>query len=76
MSTKHIRNAADLVRFRSSLKITCERCGNAQTISGVDAAKVAGRQELAQLKRRLKCSLCGAREAKLMTIQPPPKRAH
>src|SRR5689334_8436314 len=32
MSTKLIRNAADLVRFKTALKVECGRCGNAVTL--------------------------------------------
>ena len=38
-STKHIRTAADLVRFKRALKVTCESCGNARTIFGFDLVK-------------------------------------
>lgn len=32
MSTKHIRTAADLVRFGASLKIDCVNCGASRTM--------------------------------------------
>ena len=71
MSTKHIRTAADLVRFKRALKITCERCGNCQTVAAIDVVAIAGRQALETLRTRLKCSLCGARDARLSTLAPP-----
>jgi hypothetical protein len=74
MSTKHIRTAADLVRFKCALKVTCDRCGNARTITGFDVARQFGTMDLGGLARRLKCSLCGAREATLATLSPLPLR--
>jgi len=37
MSTKHVRDSADLVRFKSALKITCDGWGNARTLDGFEA---------------------------------------
>ena len=74
MSSKHIRTAADLVRFKTALKVECGRCGNSRTMSGFDVVKQFGSTELSRLPARLKCSLCGAREAKLATLSPPPPR--
>jgi ribosomal protein S27AE len=74
MSTKHVRTAADLVRFKTSLKVECGRCGNSRTLSGFDVVKLCGTSELGQLGDRFKCSLCGAREAKLTVLSPPTPR--
>ena len=74
MSTKHIRTAADLVRFKTALKVECDRCGNSRTMSGFDVVKQFGTAELATLPKRLKCALCGAREAKLTALSPPAPR--
>jgi len=74
MSTKLIRNAADLVRFKTALKVECGRCGNAVTLSGFEVASVAGTGEFNRIARRFKCSLCGAREARLTVISPPAPR--
>ena len=71
MSTKHIRTAADLVRFKCCLRITCGSCGNAQTITGYDVLNLSRHKDLATLQAKLKCSLCGRREAVLSTIHPP-----
>jgi hypothetical protein len=38
MSTKHVRTAADLVRFKCGLKIECGSCGYARTMNGFDIA--------------------------------------
>ena len=74
MSTKHIRTAADLVRFKCALRITCGACGNANTVSGTEVVQASGKLGLQEFQAKLKCSLCGAREAVLSTIGPPPPR--
>ena len=74
MSIKHIRTAADLVRFKSALKIECGGCGNSRTMTGFDVVRQFGSTELTRLPARLKCSLCGAREAKITALFPPPPR--
>ncbi len=73
MSTKHVRTAADLVRFETALKIECTSCGNSRTLSGFDVVKLCGTQDLRSLQHRFKCSRCGAREASLTVLSPPPK---
>jgi len=74
MSTKHVRTAADLVRFKTALKVECGRCGNSRTLTGYDVAKLCGTQDLRYIRDRLKCSLCGAREASLTVLSPPAPR--
>jgi hypothetical protein len=74
MSTKHIRTAADLVRFKCALCITCDRCGNSNTLEGYEVARIAGTGTIHQIQHRLKCSRCGARGAKLAVLSPPPGR--
>jgi hypothetical protein len=74
MSTKHIRTAADLVRFKCALKVECGRCGNSRTMSGFDVVKQFGTADLGTLPKRLKCTLCGTREAKLTPLSPPAPR--
>lgn len=74
MSTKHIRTAADLLRFKTRLKVECDRCGNSRTLSGSDIVKLGGTQSLRRFQDRLKCSLCGAREASLTVLSPPAPR--
>lgn len=74
MSTKHIRTAADLVRFKTALKVECGRCGNSRTMSGFDVVKQFGTADLDSLRKRLKCALCGGREAKLTALSPPASR--
>ena len=74
MSTKHIRTAADLVRFKTALKVECGRCGNSRTMSGFDVVRQFGTADLSTLPKRLKCALCGAREATLATLSPPAPR--
>ena len=72
--TKHVRTVADLVRFKRSLKVERDRCGNSRTLSGFDVVKLCGSQDLRQVQDRLKCSLCGARGAKLTVLSPPAPR--
>ena len=74
MSTKHVRTAADLVRFKTALKVACGRCGYARTLDGFEVVKLCGTQELRRLKDRFVCSRCGAREADLTALSPPPPR--
>jgi ribosomal protein L44E len=74
MSTKHVRTVADLVRFKTALKVECTSCGNSRTMSGFDLAKDCGTQDLRRLQHRFKCSLCGVKEARLTVLSPPPPR--
>jgi hypothetical protein len=74
MSTKHVRTAADLVRFKTALKVECDRCCNSRTLSGFDVAKLFGGGDLAGIAGRFKCSLCGDRKAKLTVLSPPAPR--
>jgi len=74
MSTKHVRTAADLVRFKTALKVECGSCGNSRTLSGYDVVKLCGTQDLRHIRDRFKCSLCGARDASLTVLSPPSPR--
>jgi len=74
MSTKHIRSAADLDRFKCALKIECAGCGNSTTLNGFDVAKACGTKAFADIRHRMKCSRCGLKEASLTILSPPPPR--
>jgi hypothetical protein len=74
MSTKHVRSAADLARFRCGLKIECGDCGYSRTMDGIEVARAWGTKPLAQLLQRMKCSRCGAKEAQLTVLSPPAPR--
>jgi hypothetical protein len=75
MSTKNVRTAADLVRFKCALKIECGACGNSRTVDGFEAVRALGAMDaLDKIRRRLKCSLCGARAAKVAILSPPAPR--
>jgi hypothetical protein len=74
VSTKHVRTAADLVRFDAGLKIECGSCGNAVTVDGFALAKRCGSGDLCQIQRRLKCSRCGAKDGRLTVLPPMAKR--
>jgi hypothetical protein len=71
MSTKHVRTAADLVRFGASVRIDCANCGAARTMTGVEMAKACGTGSLADSRARMRCDQCGARSAKLTVLSPP-----
>lgn len=51
MSTKHVRMAADLVRFKTPLKVECGRCGNSGTLSGFDVVKLCRTQDHRRIAR-------------------------
>lgn len=70
MSTKHIRTAADLVRFGAALKVDCTNCGSARTIDGTAVVKAVGAGSLTGLDRRFRCQRCGMKQAKV-TVLPP-----
>ena len=70
MSYKHVGTAGDLVRFGCSLRVECTHCGAAATMSAAEAVQVHGRARLDLLPRRLKCSRCGRKAAKLTVLDP------
>jgi hypothetical protein len=74
MSTKHVRSAADLARFKCALRIECGSCGNSTTVNGFDVAKAYGTRPFSEIKPRMRCSRCGAKEALLTILSPPPPR--
>ena len=74
MSTKHVRTAADLIRFKTALQIRCEKCGNATTMTGFDVPKAFGPAELQSIQGRLNWGLCGAKCAGLTVLSPPAPR--
>jgi len=74
MSTKHVRSAADLARFKCGLKIECGGCGNSRTLDGIEVAKTYGIKPFAAIQQRMKCSRCGAKEARLTVLSPPGPR--
>ena len=70
MSTKHIRTASDVVRFRASVRIECGDCGSARTMSGVELVQACGAGPLAAAVSRLKCARCGRKAAKIAVLPP------
>jgi len=74
MSTKHVRSAADLARFKCGLKIECGGCGNSRMLDGIEVAKTYGIKPFAVIQQRMKCSRCGAKEARLTVLSPPAPR--
>ena len=71
MSTKHVRNAADLARFKCGLKIECRACGNSTTLDGIGVAKAWGTKSFAIIQQRMLCSRCGAKDARLTVLSTP-----
>ncbi len=74
MSTKHVRTAADLVRFRCALKVECLACGHALTMEGYEVAREIGTIPLSDIEKRLRCSRCTAKESRMIVLSPPPPR--
>jgi hypothetical protein len=70
MSTKHIRTAADLVRFGAGLKIECLNCGSARTLTGTEMVAFCGNGSLADASIRLKCQRCGRKGPRLVVLPP------
>ena len=70
MSTKHVRNAADLVRFRCSLKVECTACGAAHTLTGAEVHRLHGSASLELLRPRLKCRRCRLKVARIAVLPP------
>jgi hypothetical protein len=70
MSTKHVRTAADVVRFGCSVKIECGDCGAARTLSGVELVRACGAGSLEAARRRLKCGRCGRKAARVVVLGP------
>jgi hypothetical protein len=70
MSTKHVRTAADLVRFGCSLKVECTACGAAQTLTGVEVHRLHGSASLELLRPRLKCKRRRLKVAKIAVLPP------
>ena len=65
-----LRTVADLVRFGCGLKIECGDCGAGKSLDGYDVGGLVGAGALSAVRKRLRCSRCGARAAKL-TVLPP-----
>ena len=74
MSTKHVRTADDLARFKCELRIECGGRCNSRTLDGIEVAKAWGIKLFAQIRQRMKCSRCGANEAQLTVLSPPTPR--
>lgn len=74
MSTKHVRTTADLVRFGAGLRVDCDTCGRSDEFEAWDVARVFGAADLTRIQKRLKCSRCGARNARLFVLSPPERR--
>jgi predicted nucleic-acid-binding Zn-ribbon protein len=76
MSTKNVRTIGDVFRFKCGLKAECRRCGYTQNFDGAYPVSCLrdGQMSLRALQHRLKCSQCGAKNAKVEVLSPPPPR--
>ena len=70
MSYKHVGTAADLVRFRASLRIECGMCAAAHTLTGAQVVTRCGPGDLERIRQRLKCERCGKKSARLVVLPP------
>ena len=70
MSYKNVRTAADLVRFRASLRIECSSCAAAHTLTGAQVVTRCGPGSLDRIQRGLKCERCGRKAATLIMLPP------
>jgi hypothetical protein len=71
VSTKHVRNASDLIRFGCSLKVECTHCGAERRMMAEEVARVHGNASLDLLSPRLKCRRCRKKVAKISVLSPP-----
>jgi hypothetical protein len=70
MSTKHIDSAADVARFRAFVRVDCRNCGASRTFDGPELVRACGTGPLRAIERRLKCSRCSAKHARLAVLPP------
>ena len=69
MSTKHVRTTGDLVRFGLNLTIECGQCGATNILTTVEVMqKLGGKVGLSAQQRRLRCSHCNAKAARLRWV--------
>jgi len=74
MSTKHVRTAFDLVRFKLGISVKCRACGHLLTMAGHELAHEIGQLPLRELEPRLKCSACGIKDVEMKLLHPPSPR--
>ena len=65
MSTKHVRTGGDVLRFGCSVQVECGHCRSTTTFAAFDWVMAAGGGSLEAAKRRLKCSKCGKKAARI-----------
>ena len=65
MSTKHVRTSGDVLRFGCTVTVACGWCRSAREFAPFDWVMVAGGGNLEAARRRLKCSHCGAKAARI-----------
>lgn len=70
MSTKHVRTVSDVLRFGAGIRIDCTQCGFSKCLNGRELGLLAGATSLARLTKRLRCTRCGLRSAKIAILPP------
>lgn len=68
MSTKHVRTGGDVLRFGCRVRVECRACGSAREFAAMDWIMVAGSGSLDAARRRLKCSKCGKKAARVSAM--------
>ena len=64
----------DLARFKCALQIVWGKCQNTVTVAAWDATRSLQREDFETIRRKLKCSRYGAKEARTIVLPPPPSR--
>ena len=70
MSTKHVRTDGDVLRFGCSVQVTCGYCRSTTTFRAFDWVMAAGGKSLEAARRRLRCSRCGRKAARIAVSGP------
>jgi len=70
MSFKRVATVADLVRFRASLRIECGDCAAAHTLGPMEVVTRCGTGSLDRIRKRLVCTRCGRKAARLVVLPP------
>lgn len=69
VSTKHIRTLGDVSRFRHRVRITCGVCDKVSVVDPMALLRtVPSNLPLDALSRKLRCSTCGQRNAKVEIV--------
>jgi hypothetical protein len=58
------------MRFGASLRIECNHCAAANTLSAAEVMTRCGPGDLEPIRKRLKCARCGRKAARLVILPP------